>query len=134
MMNELPDYNADTLRRLQFFMDNPGIYDLPLNERPECHRGGTSYKSVYGRMRPDEPIPTLTSGFMTPGRGRFIHPTELRTLTPSEGSYVQGFPTWYRFDPHVGFNKKHLSKWIGDAVPLPLGYAAAMSVLPGLLK
>lgn len=132
LLNKLPSYNEDTLRRLKFYKDNPGVYDLPLNERPDCHRGGTTYMSVYGRMKPDEPVPTITTGFMTPGRGRFIHPTELRTLTPGEGAFVQGFPKWYKFDPSVGFNKSDLSKWIGDAVPLPLGYAAAMSVLPGI--
>lgn len=132
LLNELPDYSEDTLRRFKFYEENPGVYDLPLNERPDCHRGGTTYMSVYGRMKPDEPLPTLTTGFMTPGRGRFIHPTELRTLTPGEGAYVQGFPKWYKFDPSVGFNKSHLSKWIGDAVPLPLGFVAALSVLPGI--
>lgn len=60
-----------------------------------------------------------------------MHPTEARTLTPSEAAYVQGFPQWFDFGESP--RKKDLAKWIGDAVPLPLGYVAAMTVLPGLI-
>ncbi|GIK31882.1 MAG: hypothetical protein BroJett009_08740 [Armatimonadota bacterium] len=109
------------------------VYDLPLHLRPPCHAGGTTYESVYGRIRPDGPFPTITTGFLTPGRGRFIHPCELRTLTPSEAAFVQGFPAWYDFGEDGELSRKLLAKWIGDAVPLPLGYVAAMAVLPGML-
>ncbi|HQU19870.1 MAG TPA: DNA cytosine methyltransferase [Fimbriimonadaceae bacterium] len=88
---------------------------------------------MYGRIRPDGPFPTITTGFLTPGRGRFIHPCELRTLTPSEAAFVQGFPAWYDFGEDGELSRKLLTKWIGDAVPLPLGYVAAMAVLPGML-
>lgn len=131
-LEAVPEYNEVTRRRLKYFEDNPDEYDLPLTERPTCHREGTTYKSVYGRMRPDEPVPTLTTGFLTPGRGRFIHPFEARTLSPGEAAYVQGFPTWFDFeDPNT--SRQDLTKWIGDAVPLPLGYVAALAVLRGLL-
>ena len=102
-----------------------------LSERPECHKDGTSYTSVYGRMRPGEPAPTITTGFTTPGRGRFVHPAERRTLTPREAALIQGFPLDYRFITEAGPppSRSQLAKWIGDAVPMPLGYAAALSAL-----
>lgn len=131
-LESVPDYSEVTLARLRYFEHNPGEYDLPLAERPDCHRGGTTYGSVYGRMRPSEPVPTLTTGFSTPGRGRFVHPFELRTLTPGEAAFVQGFPAWFDFE-HPQAKRQDLTKWIGDAVPLPLGYVAAMSVLRRLL-
>ncbi len=130
-MDEVPEYSKQTRERLQFFEDHPEEYNLPLSARPECHREGTTYTSVYGRMRPNDPVPTLTSGFMTPGRGRFIHPTLTRTLTASEAAFVQGFPSWYDFEPTPA-GRSELQKWIGDAVPLPLGYVAAQAVLRGL--
>ncbi len=132
LLESLPEYSQDTIRRLEYFRANPDAYDLPLSERPTCHQSGTTYTSVYGRMRPDQPIPTLTTGFMTPGRGRFIHPTELRTLTPGEAAFVQGFPSWFDFG-ESSCSRSDLTKWIGDAVPLPLGFVATQSVVKGLL-
>ena len=72
---------------------------------------------------------------MTPGQGRYIHPTQRRVLTAREAARLQGFPDTYDFapDPENPPTKASLSKWIGDAVPMPLGYAAALSALaPGL--
>ncbi len=120
--------------RVQWLFDNDE-HDLALDERPECHQDGTSYGAVYGRMHADRPAPTITTGFTTPGRGRFVHPSQPRTLTPAEAARLQGFPDTYIFRPEPGrpASRSQLAKWIGDAVAMPLGYAAAFSALaPGL--
>ncbi len=106
-------------------------FDLPLAERPDCHRNGTTYEAVYGRMHRDRPAPTITTGFMSPGRGRFVHPTEPRTLTAREAARLQGFPDTYRFvlRPKAPPTRHQLAKWIGDAVPMPLGYVAALAAI-----
>ncbi len=124
---ELSDENR---RRIDYLFDHDE-YDLPLSERPECHKDGTSYGSVYGRLYPDRPSPTITTGFLTPGRGRYIHPLLRRTLTPHEAARIQGYPDNYDFfpDPRNLPKKSKLTKWIGDAVPMPLGYIAGMSAL-----
>jgi DNA (cytosine-5)-methyltransferase 1 len=72
---------------------------------------------------------------MSPGRGRFTHPTQPRVLTPREAARIQGFPDTYVFDAIEGVDPKktQLAKWIGDAVPMPLGYAAGLCVLMPLL-
>ena len=116
--------------RIKWLFDNDE-HDLALQERPECHREGTSYSAVYGRMHPDRPAPTITTGYMTPGRGRFVHPTKPRTLTPAEAARLQGFPVDYCFNPSGDrpAKRSQLAKWIGDAVAMPLGYAAAVSAL-----
>ena len=45
------------------------------SERPDCHRlKEHDYRSVYGRLRADQPAPTITTGFGSPGQGRFTHP------------------------------------------------------------
>jgi DNA (cytosine-5)-methyltransferase 1 len=130
-----------TKERLEYFKKHPTEYDLPSHLHNKKHREGfinedgtvvrkTTYTAVYGRMRPDEPAPTLTTGFVTPGRGRFIHPTRLRMLTPREAARIQGFPDDYRFTiAGKPPSTQLLTKWIGDAVPMPLGYAAALWVL-----
>ena len=130
VLDQPTGHNHENQDRIDWLFDNDE-YDLPLSERPECHKDGTTYRSVYGRMKPSDPAPTITTGFMSPGRGRFTHPTERRTLTAREAAVIQGFPYGYRFvtDPRNPPTRSQLAKWIGDAVPMPLGYAAALSVL-----
>ncbi len=125
--SELTPLNRD---RIQWLFDNDQ-HDLALHERPDCHQDGTSYGAVYGRMHAARPAPTITTGYMTPGRGRFVHPTEQRTITPAEAARLQGFPDSYRFSPALDrpASRSQLAKWIGDAVAMPLGYAAAASAL-----
>ncbi len=126
------EHSVENQERIDWLFDNDA-YDLPDARRPRCHQAGTTYGAVYGRMYPDRPAPTITTGFTSPGRGRFVHPTERRTITPREASVIQGFPLGYRFVGAGGGRpaRAQLAKWIGDAVPMPLGYAAALSALCG---
>ena len=91
--------------------------------RPDCHKNGHTYGSVYGRLRMDRPAGTITGGFMTMGRGRFVHPTQKRTLTPHEAARIQGFPDWYRFTDVTGrdLSRRLYEKLIGNAVPPAMG-------------
>lgn len=134
-LDEATAHSEVTQARIDWLFDNDA-YELANTERPDSHRNGTSYGSVYGRMRPDAPAPTITTGFTTPGRGRFVHPYERRTLTPREAALIQGFPLNYRFTTTSGRApyRNQLAKWIGDAVPMPLGYAAVMSALAPALE
>ncbi len=110
------------------------LYELPNAVRPECHREGHTYPSVYGRMYPDKPAQTLTCGFMSPGRGRFVHPTQRRGITPHEGARVQGFPDSFAFEQvnSMPLHRKDLGKMIGDAIPPPLSFAAVLAALSSL--
>ena len=128
-----PEPTEANRRRIDYLFDND-LYDLPDAERPDCHRNGTSYTSVYGRMPPDRPAQTITTGIGSPGQGRFIHPTRRRLITPHEAARIQGFPDWFSFavkgrEP----SRKELAKWIGDAVPPFLGFVATSFALDALL-
>lgn len=106
--------------RIKYLHDN-NVYDLPDPLRPVCHQDGKhSYKSMYGRMKSDEPAQTITSGFRSPGQGRFIHPTLLRTITPHEAARIQLFPDYFNFDTVT--KKTSLAEMIGNAVPYKLSY------------
>ena len=129
IMTESPTLSAENQRRVDFLHDRK-IYDLPNSERPECHQQGTTYRSVYGRLKWDEPSPTITTGFSTPGRGRYVHPLRRRTLLPREAARLQGFPDTYRFEHTSGpVGRTAIAKGIGDAVPSILGFAATLSAL-----
>lgn len=90
-------------------------YDLPNALRPSCHQNEHSYKSMYGRLRWDEPAQTITSGFGSMGQGRYVHPAEARTLTPHEAARLQGFPDYFSFDDVE--RRGALATMIANAVP-----------------
>ena len=129
IMTELPTMSAVNQGRIDYLHDND-LYNLPNEQRPKCHQGGTTYTAVYGRMYWDRPAPTITTGFMTPGRGRYVHPLKRRTLAPREAARIQGFPDFYRFETaSEALGRSAIAKGIGDAVPSILGFAATLSAL-----
>ena len=96
-----------------------------------CHRSkaGRGYKSVYGRMKFDEPAPTITTQFFGFGNGRFGHPEQDRALSLREGATLQSFPSDYQFVPQgkrVQF--KAVGRMIGNAVPVLLGEVIGRSI------
>jgi DNA (cytosine-5)-methyltransferase 1 len=128
-LDQQSQLSEENLDRIKYLFDNDQ-YNLPDHIRPLKHRDGHTYPSSYGRMKWAEPSGTITTGFMTPGRGRFIHPLRPRPLTAHEAARIQGFPDTYDFgDPNNPPARALLAKWIGDAVPAPLGFAAGLSVL-----
>jgi len=131
-MTEVPELSAENRQRIDV-LHNLDLYDLPDEHRNrKARESGTTYRSVYGRMYWDKPAQTITTGFLTPGRGRYVHPLARRTLLPLEAARLQGFPDDYVFNAYGETpNRTALAKWIGDAVPAPLGFAAAISALVG---
>jgi len=106
-------------------------YDLPNNRRPDCHRDKKhSYKSMYGRLRWNEPAQTVTTGFGSPGQGRYIHPAAARTITPHEAARLQTFPDWFDFES-TG-RRTAWARMIGNAVPPLVALRVASVVLPAL--
>ncbi len=126
--------SPENSKRVRYLIEND-LWDLPDSERPVCHQSGShSYPSVYGRIRPDEPAQTITTGFLSPGRGRFTHPNLPRGLTPHEGARLQGLPDDFQFsNSRTQFpSRSALSNLIGGAVPPQLGYVVGLVALSTL--
>lgn len=126
--------SAENHRRVQY-LHTHNLYDLPDEERPACHRDKAhSYSAVYGRIHPERPVPTLTTGFLSPGRGRYTHPFEARGLTLREGAALQGFPSDYNWlTGSDAISRGGYATSIGDAVPGQLGFAIGAAIYPYLV-
>lgn len=98
--------------------------DWPSELVLECHKrkSGKSYGSIYGRMRWDNPSPTITTEFHGLGSGRFGHPEQNRAISIREGALLQSFPRSYKFvPPNHPYHISTLARHIGNAVPVRLG-------------
>jgi len=119
------------IQRIRCTPQGGGWRDWPERLKLACHRkeSGASFPSVYGRMRWDEPAPTLTTQCHGLGNGRFGHPDQDRAISLREAALLQTFPASYRFVPddasiEIGTVARH----IGNAVPVRLARAIARSI------
>ncbi len=128
MLEESGELSPENKERIDYLHDHD-VDNLPNSNRPECHRVEHSYPAVYGRIRGESPMTTITTGFSSPGRGRFVHPSERRTINIREAGRVQGFPDGYwRAAIELNLKRAHYHKIIGDAVPSFIAYPLLLSL------
>lgn len=116
-----------TAERVRAIPPGGSRFDLPPDKELACHarlklRNATG---PYGRMKADQPAPTLTTRCTTVSCGSFIHPTEDRGITLREAALIQTFPPGYRF---VG-GYDSIERQIGNALPARLAEFAGRAVL-----
>lgn len=87
--------------------------DTPRNLWTGCHLNHTGHTDTYGRMRWDEPAPTLTCRCISLSNGRFGHPEQHRAISVREAAAIQSFDNDYVFYSSMSNNAAH----IGNAVP-----------------
>lgn len=115
-------YRPVSLERFRSIPAGGNRFDIPYELLAECwknHRSGSG--DVMGRLHWDRPSVTIRTEFFKPEKGRYLHPTEHRAITPFEAARLQGFPDDYLW---CG-SKTGISRQIGNAVPIPLGSAIA---------
>jgi len=107
----------------------------------KCHtkENGRSFTHQYGRMKWDEPAPTITTQFYNYGTGRFGHPEYVRDNHPQnvnraisirEGALLQTFPEDYEFTEHPeDASMKRTGRHIGNAVPPKLAEHIGEAIL-----
>lgn len=81
-----------------------------------CHKEFKGHTDVYGRMKWDEPSPTLTVKCFSLSNGRFGHPEQDRAISLREAAALQTFPDDYIFYGSM----QEIGKQIGNAVPVLL--------------
>ncbi|EOE3809082.1 DNA cytosine methyltransferase [Klebsiella pneumoniae] len=100
-----------------------------------CHKksSGKTYTSVYGRMKWDEPAPTMTTLCFGFGNGRFGHPQQDRAISLREAAILQSFPGNYVFsEPGEKITFATVGRLIGNAVPVKLGEVVGKSLINSL--
>lgn len=129
VVRRLGDANLERLRNAE-----PGKSrkHLPREVRPNCHRDNdTGFRNTYGRMDWDRPSSTITAGCLSPSKGRFGHPDELRTISFREAALLQTFPPEYRF---VGDSIDRACAVLGNALPCLFAQRIAEQVLATLKR
>ena len=119
------------LKRLRASRPGGTWRDWEEDLRAACHRraSGKTYPSIYGRMKWDEPSPTITTQYYGFGNGRFGHPEQDRAISLREGAILQSFPEGYKFTPTgAPIYTKSIGRLIGNAVPVELGKAIGKSL------
>ena len=81
-------------------------------EKMEFTYKRTCFEDRYKRQHRERLCSTIVAHLSKDGLG-FIHPTQLRSLTPREAARVQSFPDWFRFP----VARTHQFRIIGNAVP-----------------
>lgn len=125
------------LRRIKATKEGGSWKDWPEELLLECHKkeSGATYSSVYGRMKWDEPAPTMTTHCTGLGNGRFGHPEQDRAITLREAASFQTFPKKFRFfKSKKDFNPSVVSRQIGNAVPPRLGAIIGQSIIKHLTE
>jgi DNA (cytosine-5)-methyltransferase 1 len=118
--------SPENIARLRKARPGESRAKLPKSLRPDCHKNvDKGYCSVYGRMAWDHLPVTITGGCTTFSKGRFGHPSELRTISVREAARIQTFPDDYVFDTPF---MEYVCQMIGNALPCDFAETLAASV------
>jgi DNA (cytosine-5)-methyltransferase 1 len=125
-LHEAATHSVNALRIIRSVPpDGGGRRNLPKKLWLPCHRRLAKRKqrgaeSIYGRMRWDQPSPTITTRSHIPSCGRFVHPAQNRGITLREAARLQSIPDEFEIRART---KDQAGMWIGNAMPLGLAEA-----------
>lgn len=83
-----------------------------------------SFTDVFMRINPSRPLPYVSSGFLDPDRGPFLHPYDNRGYAVEEILSAMSFPENYKVD----LPKRKAADLIGNAFPPQAAYAFAVKI------
>jgi DNA (cytosine-5)-methyltransferase 1 len=126
--------DARILKMIKLVPKNGGSrMDLPKRFHLPCHQKyPEGFKDVYGRMSWDNVAPTITGGCISPSKGRFLHPSQNRSITLREAALLQSFPPNYYFS--LGKGKQGVALMIGNALPPTFIKRHALAIKRALIE
>ncbi|MFC5136997.1 DNA cytosine methyltransferase [Actinomycetospora rhizophila] len=114
-----------TRERIEAIPPGGSRADLPDELLAPCWRRHKSGQmDVMGRLRWDKPSVTIRTEFFKPEKGRFLHPSDHRPITPAEAAILQSFP----LDHQWCGNRAQIARQIGNAVPPLLARAIGVTI------
>jgi DNA (cytosine-5)-methyltransferase 1 len=127
-------HTKEVLNRIKLTPKNGGSRrDLPEEYVLKCHKDqNIGFNDIYGRLRWDDYSATITGGCLNPSKGRFLHPSQNRVISPREASLLQSFPLDYQFPTDIP--KGALALLIGNALPPKFSYFQSANIMRHLTE
>ena len=89
-----------------------------------CWLRDKSFTDVFMRIKPEKPLPYVSSGFLDPDKGPFLHPFENRGYSVEEILSVMSFPNDYKLNVPM----RKAAELLGNAFPPQAAYAFAIRI------
>jgi DNA (cytosine-5)-methyltransferase 1 len=118
--------NPAYLERYRSVREGGSRKHLPPDLILECWKDAKGYSDVLGRLRWHKPATTVRTEFFKPEKGRFLHPTADRPITPREAARLQSFPDSFVIPEHHTLTS--VGRQIGNAIPVRLAEAIGRAV------
>lgn len=116
-------HNEIALQKLKLIKPEKGKECLP-----EFLIGKQKFKTTWGRLKWNQPSPTIDTRFDTPSNGTNSHPYLHRAITPREAARIQSFFDTFEF---LG-PKTSVCRQIGNAVPPLVAKAIGKAIVSQL--
>jgi DNA (cytosine-5)-methyltransferase 1 len=124
------DIEDKTRERLRAIGSGEARRSLPEKLRPQCHaKSYEGFENVYGRLSWKRTPPTITGGCTSFCKGRFGHPTQLRTISVREAALIQTFPQAYKFETD---RMDMVCDMVGNAFPPKFAKLAARECISAI--
>jgi DNA (cytosine-5)-methyltransferase 1 len=117
---------SSQIERLRAVREGGSRRDLPPDLVLDCWKETRGYNDVLGRLEWHRPSTTVRTEFFRPEKGRFLHPTEDRPITPREAARLQSFPDSFVFPEEQTLYS--VGRQIGNAIPPRLAEAIGIAV------
>lgn len=106
-------HSASFLQKIGKIQPGGSNQDLDGRKRFDRLRPIKYFSQAYGRLHRDGIAYTITTHFLNPGSGRFLHYRELRSMTVREAARFQSFDDDFVFTGTLERQQEH----VGNAVP-----------------
>ena len=113
--------------RYRTIPEGGGRKDLPPDLVLECWKKTDGFSDVFGRLAWNRPATTVRTEFFRAEKGRFLHPSADRPITPREAARLQSFPDSFKFPEEQTLQA--VARQIGNAMPPRAAEAVGAAIL-----